>query len=283
MWRRKEGLNYWLDRSENPANPVPRDKKIEKRKEKARFWSLAGKVQGCPLTIRIPTAVPGDLLCVPSAVKDGLDVFGNGSDFADCNDTDTVVSPTFVHGADLMETVPVSPLQLPDEDHARVRRALLTFSPYCRRFKTHMGPVLVRSPETVRFPLPRTAGRGALIQDNPAIKSLMPQARDLPFYGKSLEIDLLPEDDKEDYLQEARQKRGFSAEECELVAVFRHVPIEMISKLHFLHDEKAIVFTISGGLKRSGTRVYDLIVVRDGEGEIHLVAHGTRNRMVVFN
>ena len=111
----------------------------------------------------------------------------------------------------------------------------------------------------------------------------MSQAFNLPIRQTSVDIESMTNSEKWSFLQEAEHSRGFPTDECELIAFFRHVPIEMISKLHFLNDEKAIIYNISSGLNRSRTRVYDVMVIRDGSNEVHVIPHGTRNRMVVFN
>lgn len=122
-----------------------------------------------------------------------------------------------------------------------------------------------------------------LIPDRPTIRSLMPQALDFPILRKSVDIDSLPESEKHGFLQEAEKKKGLPADACRLVAVFRHVPIELISRLHYLNDDKAIEYTIAGGINRSRTRVYDVMVVRDDSMEIHLLPHGAKYRMVGLN
>ncbi|MBN2320516.1 MAG: hypothetical protein JXR49_15665 [Acidobacteria bacterium] len=283
MWRRQEGLDYWLNKTGHSPEPTLEGKGKEKLPGKVRFWNLKTRVQDSSLDIHFHIAGLDDRLPVSVEVKSGLGTVAGALNLPNRFDPENIDTSTLIHKVYLIETVPVLPLEFPDEENVQVHQSVLNIIPYCRRFRTNLGPVPVRIPATVQLRLPRTAGRGALVPKHPTIKSLMPQAYDLPIRRKSIDIETLPDSEKLGYLQEAEQKKGLPANKCELIAVFRHVPVEMISKLHFINDEKSIVYSISGGLKRSRTRIYDLMVIRDGSKEVHLVPHGTRNRMVGLN
>ena len=188
-----------------------------------------------------------------------------------------------IHKAGLIEETRVLPLGLPNVENIQVRQVVFRMIPYCRQFLISLGPAPVHIPVSMQLRPPRTGGSGTLIPRIPSIMSMMPRAYDLPIRQTSIDIESLPDSEKRGYLQEAEQRRGFRADECELIAIFKRVPVEMIAKLHFINDEKTIIYSISGGLDRTRTRIYEVMVVRDSSKEVHLIPHGTRNKAVGLN
>lgn len=283
MWRREVGLAYWLKNKHNAVVLSHKKKGKEKLWERIRIRSLRASVQDCFLKIHPRTTSIEDMFRFSVDINSGLDTFEvvvnqPAPESPECIETETLIQKVC-----LIEETQVRPLSLPNEDKVCVQQALLTVFPCCRQFMVGVGPAPVHIPPSVQMRLPRTGGNGTLIQGKPTVMSLMSQAFDLPIRQTSVDIELLPDSEKRAFLEEAEHKRGYPADECELIAFFRHVPVEMISKLHFLDNEKAIIYSISKGLNRSRTRIYDVMVIRDSSREVHLIPHGTRNRMVVLN
>ena len=283
MWRRNKGLDYWLNQTANPADAVPEEQGKKRLHGKVRPWNLKSKVRNCPVDVPIRIADPENMLYVPAKIEDGLGTFFSELVGTNQGGFENIQSAISIHWADLMEPAPVRPLELPDGHNVQVKQALLTFIPYCRRFKVDIDPIPVRSPDTVQLRLPKTAGRSALLPEDLMIRSMMPQASDLQVRQRSVDMESLTDLEKREFLQETELLKGFAADQCELLAVFRHVPVEMISKLSFINDDKTIVYSLSRGLERSTTRVYDLMVIRNNSREIHLIPHGKRSRSVGLN
>lgn len=283
MWRREVGLAYWL-KNKNITRSLPHQRKEGgKLWRRARVRNLIKNVKDFSLHIHSRTSGLEDISHFPSSIKNGLDTFNVVVSQPDPKSLEHIETDTLIHKAGLIGGARIFPLELPNEDNVQVRQALLNIIPYCRQFLIGIGPAPVHIPASVQLRLPRTGGNGVLISRQPAIISMMSLAFDLPIRQTSVDIKSMTDSEKRSFLQEAKHRRGFPTDKCELIAYFRHVPIEMISKLHFLNDEKAIIYSISSGLNRSRTRVYDVMVILDGSKEVHVIPHGTRNRMVVFN
>ncbi len=283
MWRREAGLAYWLKNKYNAGSLPRKRKKRETLWRRVRARDLIKNVQDCPLNICSRASSLEDMFQFSCDIKNRPVAFNVVVSQPDSKGLECIETETSICKAGLIGDAPIYPLELPAEDNVQVRQALLTIVPYCRQFGVGIGPAPVHIPASVQLRLPRTAGNGALISRQTVIISKISQAFDLPIRQTSVDIESITDSEKKSFLQEAEYKRNFPAVECELIAFFRHVPIEMISKLHFLDDEKAIIYNISSGLNRSRTRVYDVMVIRDGSNEVHIIPHGTRNRMVVFN
>ena len=283
MWRREVGLAYWLKNEQNAGSQPHTRKERKKLWRRVRTPNLIENVQDCSLNIRSRASSLEDMSHFPGNIKEGLDAINVVVSQPDPKGPERIGAETLVHKAGLIGDALVLPLELPDEDNVQVRQDLLNIFPCCRQFLTGIGPAPVHIPASVQLRFPRTGGNGALISRRPKIISTMSLAFDLPIRQTSVDIESMTDPEKESLLQEVEHKRGFRADECELIAYFRHVPVEMISRLHFLNDEKAIIYSISSGLNRSRTRIYDVMVILDGSKEIHVVPNSTRNRVVFLN
>jgi len=283
MWRRDKGLEYWLKKKADIAGLDSGREKKETLREKLLARGLKKSILDCSLAIRSNTGRLDHTLGISADTRNGLTAMGAAVNPPDQDCLDGVENTTSIHQTILLEKAQVWPLKLPDEDNAQVHQALLAVTPYCRRFRIDIGRIPVRSPVTVQIGRPLTGGSGMLIPVNPSIKSMVSGISNLPILQKSIDLDVLSDTEKQSYLKEAEKKKGLSADKCELLAVFRYVPIEVISRLHFQDEAKSIVYSISSGLNRSRTRVYDVMVVRDDSDEIHVIPHSTRNRMVFLN
>ena len=82
-------------------------------------------------------------------------------------------------------------------------------------------------------------------------------------------------------MREAEALKGIPAERAELLAVFRHVPIEIISRLRYVAENHILVFSISRLSGPTSTRVHDMAAVRDiVSQDVHLIPHRTQFRAV---
>jgi hypothetical protein len=101
------------------------------------------------------------------------------------------------------------------------------------------------------------------------------------FTRMSLDIDKLNGSEYQGFLKEAEVLRHIPVDRSELLAVFRSVPIEIISRLQYVADKKTILYTVSNQPQRKQTRLHDLAAIRDiADQEIHLVPHRARYKTV---
>jgi hypothetical protein len=106
----------------------------------------------------------------------------------------------------------------------------------------------------------------------------------LPHTRKSVPVETLGDSECKSFLREAEALKGVRADCAELLAVFRHVPIEVISRLRFVADEKVLRYSIVSGPVPTSTRVHDMAAVRDASSrEVVLIPHRAQFRAVLLN
>jgi len=220
-----------------------------------------------------------DALPATACVKDGLgslaDATGRGFEsLSGCMEGGFRVS-----SVELPETAAIRGLALPGERHVRVRQETMAMDTACRSFT-----IKIRDAEVFEFEHPQSHppqvrnGSGFLIK-NPSVYQQTSKMCELPLARASVPVEGLQDSERSGFLQEAEALKGIPQDRAQLLAVFRRVPIEMISRLRFLEEKKAIVYTVTRELKRTRTRVHDMGAIRDGvSGEIHLVPHRARYR-----
>jgi hypothetical protein len=284
MWRREEELDYWLN--ERPVSTAPNQdlKHREKPPGKVWPWGFKRNVREHSLEIHSEAIILDGVLSVPVLIKDGLGEIGARLERSDQNTPGAFEASNEIHEAILIGKTRVESLRLPDKENTKIKQAILAIIPYCRRIHVSIGPVPVHIPGSVQLHPPLVGGQGALISDSPPIRSLTQMISAKAIRQAGINVRTLSESEYNRCLQEAEQIKGIPVDKCKLITLFRHVPIEMVSKLQFLGDKKEIVYTLSPGLNRSSTRVYDLMAIRDvSRKEVHLIPHRTRNRMVRLN
>lgn len=99
----------------------------------------------------------------------------------------------------------------------------------------------------------------------------------MPHSRRSVDLDALSSQERAGFLREAEQVRNVAANNGELLAIFRKVPIELVLQIRFVAEKSLLLFTVATTSGLSRTRVHDLAAVGDREsGKVHLVAHRTR-------
>jgi hypothetical protein len=175
-------------------------------------------------------------------------------------------------------------LQLPNKHKSAIKEAVLALSLNARSCEVRLGWPRIHT--VASLPKPRQAINitKRLILSNPTIRSLMPRVTKYPHCRKSVDISALPVAERDGFLREAEVLKGIDIDNCELLAVFRRVPIELISQLRFLSETRMILYTISNRPVRTRTRVHDLAVICDmSKQEIHFVPNRTQYRLVFLN
>jgi predicted transcriptional regulator len=139
---------------------------------------------------------------------------------------------------------------------------------------------LIHTLESLQDQMAKVSDSTRLLLGDPAIRATA-RISELPHRRESTCVEQLEDSERNSFLREAEVLKRISSDKAELLAVFRHVPIEVISRLRFLADSREILYTIQDESKRTQTRVHDLAVIRDtASQEIHLVPHRTKSRSI---
>ncbi len=284
MWRREERLKYWLENRSQPRKSGKDSRPNRKLGNILRLRICDCAVREEALNLSTGSLDLEDALVAEACVRDGLEDLKQGapSEFrvvsgipAGCGGVHTVMLP---------QNARISNVRFPDERFPRIHYEAVTMTPAC--FSRLLG---LRAAEVhdLAHPLSHPPmlrdGSRFLIAD-PQIQTLTTQMAELPHMRASVRIESMPDSERKAFLREAEALKGIQADHAELLAVFRRVPIEVISRLRFVAEKRTILYSISRAAQLSRTRVHDLAAVLDGDSkEIHLVPHRTQYRSVSLN
>ena len=282
MWRREKELGYWLSGSKSSGKAGVAFKLKGKLPQKLGLLQFRNIVKEQSLLLDTEAVSVDDELTVASSVYDGL---GDITRWTHCELPDEVrETRTSIHDIDLTNETGVQELNLPDLHKARIQNPQMIFDASTRAMPVKLGTVRVRSMECFINRSLEVNDGVQMFWMKPKIRTQLSGIAALPHMRESLNVDEIPERERESFLHEAEALNRIPVEQGEVVAVFRHVPIEEISRLHFLEEKRIILYSISRGPKRSQTRVHDMAAIRNiTNREIHLVPHRARYRIVCLN
>jgi len=282
MWRREEELGYWLADGYPSQKPDPALRLIKRLPRKLGLLQFHNIVKDQPLHLEAIVIGFGDDLPIKAEVHDGFGSIGQWK--YSLEGPATCEQPDMIHDAGLISVAAVHSLKLPDERRVRVRQIQANFKTIAHAIPMKLAIADVHSLECFKKQSLSVKDGERMLMMNPEIKDLKSGISSLPHMRKSLDIDDLQDIERQSFLREAEAIKKIPVERAELVAVFRHVPIDAVSRLHFLADKRIILYSIPGAPKRSRARVHDMAAVRDTSNqEIHLVPHRTRFRLVSLN
>jgi hypothetical protein len=211
-----------------------------------------------------------------AAVRDGLAFLANRMD-------QWTASSCRILALNMLKASGTRNLTLPDEQRARIRQAGVIAHPRTRLIHPVIPSPAIRTEARGSISPPAITNEGMTISSRLGNRIPISQISALPHACKSIDIHRLPAADYEGFLREAEIIKGLLPGQCELRAVFRHVPIELISQMRFMAERNVIVYRVSES-RRLRTRVHDMAAVRDNvTQEIHLVPHRTRFRWASLN
>ncbi len=284
MWRHEKGLEYWLSGERLSARSGLVQWLEKKLPAGLRAWQFPSALREHPLNFEVNAVSIDTALPVTVNVLDGLGALG---EWTDCcariageldGNTDTI------RCVDLLNTAIVRDLNLPNEYRARIQQCAVVLNPFSMSLPVGIQSTDVHKLECMQNRTAEVRVGDRLLIMNSAIGVLNSGIAELPHSRTSLDVDALKDSERNGFLHEATILRGIPADQGELMAVFRHVPIEMISRLRFLAETKTIIYSINGEPRRTHTRVHDLAAVRDkASREIHLIPHRTKFRQVSLN
>lgn len=156
-------------------------------------------------------------------------------------------------------------------------------TPSVQSVRTRMidGEVKVRSLATLTEAEPVRDMSDRCQVSQPLVRDRTVKMAGYPHIRGGVDLERLDDKERESFLQEAATLKGISAAQGELLAIYRNVPVEVISKAHYVEEKKLLLYTLESGSGRGRVRLHDMGVVRDSAaGKIHMVVHRTQFKTV---
>jgi hypothetical protein len=277
MWRREERLGYWL----TEAAPAPKSgaatTPVKKLVQKLKLRNLSSSVSEQLLDINSRTIDLDFELASNANVLDGLTALGS---FAE----GLAPFSCKIHQERLIRAASVRNLALPNEQRAWIREKSIMMSPKLGAISPQFNAPEIHMAERALLSIPEVRAEETHFNAGIGNRIFFSQLLSLPYIRESMDINLLPALEFDGFLREAEILKGLPTNGFELLAVFRSVPIELISELRFLAEKNIIIYRIATESRRTRTRVHDMAAVRDiSTSAIHLVPHRTRHRTAFLN
>jgi hypothetical protein len=289
MWRRETRLAYWL--SQDNKQGIPNTAGRFKEKILHQIHSV---VSPCAIHTAWLGMEPSLInlereLTVQSEVLDGFSHVNPTPDSSQSDPWERNLSMTdsfegAVYSLGLLDPKTairdVAPM---NGERLRIHSGMLKISSPLHNIVLRDGKSAVRNIECqLHGSCPIENGRQWILKEAP-VKSDLSKPSELSFERRSLDIDSLQDSERQGFLKEGEMMRHIPAERSELLAVFRSVPIEIITHLQYLDDKKMILYRISNEPRRTQTRLHDLAAIRDtADQEIHLVTHRAQYKTVLM-
>ena len=123
--------------------------------------------------------------------------------------------------------------------------------------------------------------RASLFQAALRVADGTPRMRAFPHIRTGEDPASLSGAEVEEFLREAQYHAGDISQERALVAVFRNVPAEMISRIRFLEGRGAVLYTLVPKRPGGSIRLHDLgVVFNRALNKTEMFAHRTRCRII---
>ncbi len=287
MWRREERLEYWLAGGRSRHRPYIALWLEEKLSLKLCHLQFQNSIREQPLSIAANAIDLDAELSASVHIQDGLGVLSQWVDFqipAGDAASELTTSNGATHCVDLLRAVAVRNLKLPTEQLARIQQGKMEIYPNSGSWQVNWRPAAVHALAHLQNQSAEVKDGQRILALNLTVCIMTSRFSEFPHVRKSLNVDRLSDSERQGFLREAEILRGIPADRVELLAVFRHVPIDVISRLSFLAEKRVILYSICGEPKRTHARVHDLAAVRNtANQEIYLIPHRTQFRSVVLN
>ncbi len=284
MWRREESIGQWFSDRRLPDKPFLVQWLRKKIPAGFGSWPFPDAVKESSLSFNANIGSVGVMLSVTVGVLDGLEALGTARDDDQGASCEFNKSMGLTKSIDMLGIPVIRILGLPNGQGARIQRKSVAIVPNFRYLPTNIRIPAVQTPEMYRSCASDIMDGKRFLDLTSGVRTLTSRFANHPHIRASLNINSLPDPERESFLREAEILKGIPADRAELVAVFRHIPIEMISRLRFLAKRRVILYTLCREPRRIHTRVHDLAAVRDkANAEIHLIPHRTKYRAVSRN
>ncbi|MBN1570936.1 MAG: hypothetical protein JXA73_24065 [Acidobacteria bacterium] len=284
MWRSEERLKYWLEKGSRTQESGFGAGLLRKLNLKLRLRNAADAVRNESLELGASAVSLDEDLAATACVKDGLADLMKYSLSESEPDAGMSAFNSMIRQTVLIGKATIYDTRLPDEHLARIRNEKVDMNPACRSSVPGLSDPEVHEPANLFCRPPLLLDGNRLLFANPPVQASIFQISTLPHSRTSIRIEGLKDSERRGFLREAEAMKGIASDRAELLAVFRHVPIEVISRLRFLAEEKTIIYSIARDFKLTRTRVHDMAAVLDVVGsEVYLVPHRTQFRSVSLN
>jgi hypothetical protein len=284
MWRREVRLEYWLSDGKAPEKPDTASWMKYVFARTFRTLKSAHAVKEYALPIGTRTFSLEEELSVAASVNDGVGTLIHEMDASPAQTQSFEKPCDTTHSVDLLDAASIQNLELPNEGNARIREAAVALKTYSRQLAVSIAAARLHALSCLQDRNVRVMNGGRFLHMNPAIGTRMLPISTLPHLRSGIDMGTLRDAEHQSFLREAEIMKQIPSERAELIAVFRHVPIDLISRLRFFAEKKIILYNLSDTPRRTRTRVHDIAAVRDtGNQEIHLIPHRTQSRAVSFN
>jgi hypothetical protein len=281
MWRREE-IAYWL------AGGRPSDELCfvgwlkEKLRLRLSLFPIFVKEDSMPIETR--TFGGEEDLAIDTRVQDGLASIHAWTEHSSAVRRHDAYSGR-ARSVELLGGAQVQDLKLPTKQEAPIRQMNLIIQGGCRSFSIDI--VLkgaIHEPGYFINALPKIIDWKQSLIGKLQVGSWLSHIELFPYKRASLQIDELSDSECKSFLHEAAAIKGVPVDRAELLAVFRHIPIEMISKMRYLAGKKVVLYTICRGIRRTHTRVHDMAAIRDTVSQdVFLIPHRSRFQSVYLN
>jgi hypothetical protein len=246
MRGREEGLGYWLNRRDGWKRGL------------FRLPRLRTTVHEASPALRTETAEAiGGLLPVPHIRV----VVGS------------VPSPAEAGSPGLVSALPAIHAVALSGETAVVRSPSLIVRATVQELRCSIGSGQSRIDGTALLERPQRSfcPTEALLPTSIAVRSATSRARMLPHRRRSLDLSRLGAQACSTLVREAEKARGMAAGGT-LIALFRNVPVQMISRMALAEEQRELIYTLAWSPERDRTHVQDLVVVREqANGQTHIV------------
>ena len=257
----------------------------EKLAQELHARPALGSVKGESLALQTSALCLDDALEPAAAtVRDGLESLANTTDCAPSAIKDFGKNGGNIRESELLEGARILDLTLPGESRTCAREFRMSFQTLSRAFAMSLKSGRVHSMEEFWGRANQARDGDRFLIQNASIPTAQYKISLLPHTRKSIRMETLKDAEYRSFLREAELLKGIPAERAELLAVFRHVPIEIISRLRYVAENRLLVFSISRQSGSTSTRVHDMAAVRDiVSQDVFLIPHRTRFRAVSLN
>jgi hypothetical protein len=244
-----------------------------------------GSVKGTTLALQANACCLDEALEAAAAtVRDGLASLANTTDCAPGATGDFGKNSGKIRESELLKGARIIDLTLPGESRTCARDFRMSFQTLARAFALSLKSGRMHSMDEFWGRANQARDGDRFLMQNASIPTATYKISLLPHTRRSVRMETLKDAEYKGFLREAEVLKGIPAERAELLAVFRHVPIEIISRLRYVAENRLLVFSISRQSGPTSTRLHDMAAVRDiMSQDIYLIPHRTRFRAVSLN
>jgi hypothetical protein len=278
MWRRESGLAEQLFRNSRHAMGGLAGSIKEKMLEGLRHIGFSSKIHTMSLTVFFKAIDLHEDLAVQIEVHNGLSRVDPAKLYLPPLNSNPAIPDSLNCGIRSVEllrpTSRVRGMQPINADEAKICSGILQVTPRLHNLTLREPRRKARTAECRLTGLsPIKNGRDWILKRG-VIRSNLSLLSKLAFRRMSLDIQKLDSAEYRGFLNEAEVLRSIPIDRSELLAVFRSVPIEIISRLQYVSDVGMLLYSVSNQPQRKQTRLHDLAAIRDiSDNEIYLIPH----------